>query len=356
MNKLDSLETIKKFDEKGVLSSIKLLPKQAEQAWVEVSKLKLPKSFANTKNIVVCGMGGSALGERVIDSFTDKYIRAPMEIFTQYYIPGYVNNDSLVIISSYSGNTEEALSCAHLALERNACVFVITTGGKLAELVKNEELMAYVYDPKHNPGKQPRLALGYSIFSILALLNKTNFITLPTERFNDINKCLGKFIDEFGPRTPEIKNMAKILANGIQRKIPLIVASEHLSGTAYTFKNQLNETSKTFSTFFEIPELNHHLTEGLRFPAKAKEILHFLFLKSELYSERVLRRYPLTAEVIEKNSISQDCYVVRSGTKMEQVVEILALGTFVSFYLAVLNNVDPAEIPWVDYFKKKLSD
>lgn len=355
MTNLDSIEEIKKFDEKGVLSSIKLLPKQAEQAWSEVSKLKLPKSFANAKNIVVCGMGGSALGERVIDSFTEKYIRAPMEIFTQYYIPGYVNKECLVIISSYSGNTEEALSCAHLALERNACIFAITTGGKLAELVKEEELIAYVYDPKYNPGKQPRLALGYSIFSILALLNKTSFITLPTENFNNIQKCWKEFINEFGPRTPEKKNIAKVLAKKLQRKIPLIVASEHLSGTAYTFKNQLNETSKTFSAFFDIPELNHHLMEGLRFPAKAKEILHFLFLKSELYSERVSRRYPLTSEVVEKNSISQDCYVARSETKMEQVVEILALGTFVSFYLAVLNNVDPSEIPWVDYFKKKLS-
>ena len=355
MNKLDSLEKLKRFDKKGVLSSIKLLPKQAEQAWIEVNKLKLPKSFANVKNIVVCGMGGSALGERVIDSFTEKYIRAPMEIFTQYYIPGYVNKDCLVIISSYSGNTEEALSSVHLALERNACIFVITTGGKLAELVKEEELNAYVYDPKYNPGKQPRFALGYSIFSILALLNKTSFITLSKENLRDLHKCLAKFIDEFGPRMPEKKNMAKILAKKLQRKIPIIIASEHIRGTAYAFKNQLNETSKTFSTFFEIPELNHHLMEGLRFPAKAKEILHFLFLKSELYSERVSRRYPLTSEVVEKNSISQDCYVARSETKMEQVVEILALGSFVSFYLAVLNDVDPYEIPWVDYFKKKLA-
>lgn len=355
MNKLDSLDEIKKFDEKAVLSSIKMLPQQATQAWEEINDLKFSKNLAGAKNIVVCGMGGSALGGRVVDSFVEKKIRAPIEIFTQYFVPNYVNRDTLVILSSYSGNTEEALSCAYDALKRNAKIFGITTGGKLADLLRKEKKDVYLYEPTFNPSKMPRLAIGYSIFAILALLNKSQFITLTDEELKTAIKTLSEFIKEFGPRMKQDNNLAKRTALKLQNKIPVIVSSEHLIGVSHVFKNQLNETSKTFSNLFDLPELNHHLLEGLKLPPKSKEVLHFLFLYSKLYTDRVVKRYPITQEVVEKNSVSHSIYTFRSDTKLKQILELLCLGSFVSFYLAVLSGVNPSEIPWVDYFKKKLS-
>jgi glucose/mannose-6-phosphate isomerase len=355
MNKLDFLEKFKKFDEKGVLSSIKMLPQQANQAWEETSNLKFSKDLSGAKNIVVCGMGGSALGGRVVDSFVEKKIRAPIEIFTQYFVPNYVNRDTLVILSSYSGNTEEAMSCAHDAIKRNAKIFGITTGGKLADFLKKEKKDVYIYEPTFNPSKMPRLAIGYSIFAILALLNKSQFITLTEEELKTAIEALSSFVKEFGPRTKQENNLAKRLALRLQNKIPVLVSSEHLIGVSHVFKNQLNETSKTFSNLFDLPELNHHLLEGLKLPAKSKEVLHFLFLYSKLYTDRVVKRYPITQEVVEKNSVSHSLYTFSSNTKLEQIMELLCLGSFASFYLAVLSGTDPSEIPWVDYFKKKLS-
>ncbi|MGB6882193.1 MAG: SIS domain-containing protein, partial [Microgenomates group bacterium] len=232
MPNLDSLEEIRKFDEKEVLSSIKMLPDQARQAWEEVSELKIIKNLAGAKNIVVCGMGGSALGGRVVDSLIERKIRAPIEIFTQYYLPNYVNKDSLVILSSYSGNTEETLSCANEAIKRNARIFGITTGGKLAELLKKEKVDGYIFEPTYNPSKMPRLAIGYSVFSILAFLNKTHFITLPKEEMIKAFDVLEEFIKEFGPRVAEKENLAKRVASKLQNKIPVLVASEHLVGAA----------------------------------------------------------------------------------------------------------------------------
>lgn len=355
MNKLDSLEELRKFDEKGVISSIKMLPQQANQAWKEINDLKFSKKLSGAKNIVVCGMGGSALGGRVVDSFVEKKIRAPIEIFTQYFVPNYVNQDTLVILCSYSGNTEEVMSCAYDAVKRKAKIFGITTGGKMANFLKQEKIDAYIYEPTYNPSKMPRLAIGYSIFAILALLNKTQFITLSKEEIETADEALNKYIKEFGPRSKQEVNLAKKLAIKLQNKIPVIVSSEHLYGVSHVFKNQLNETAKTFSNLFDLPELNHHLLEGLKLPAKSKEVLHFLFLYSKLYTNRVAKRYPITQEVVQKNSVSYDLYTFSSNTKLEQILELLCLSSFTSLYLAVLSDTNPSEIPWVDYFKKKLS-
>jgi len=355
MNSLDSIEEFKEFDQKGVLSSIKMLPQQANQAWSEIGELKFSKTLSTAKNIVVCGMGGSALGGRVVDSLVEKKIRAPIEIFTQYFVPNYVNSDTLVILSSYSGNTEEALSCAHDAVKRNAKIFGITTGGKMADFLKKEHKDAYIYDPTFNPSGMPRLSIGYSIFSVLAFLNKTSFITLNEDELKTAVDTLSLFIKEFGPRNKEEKNLAKMLARKLQNKIPVIVSSEHLLGVSHVFKNQLNETAKTYSNLFDLPELNHHLLEGLKLPAKSKDVLSFLFLYSKLYTDRVVKRYPITQAVVEQNSVPYNQYSLRSDTKIDQILEVLCLGSFISFYLAKLSGVDPSEIPWVDYFKKKLS-
>ena len=164
----------------------------------------------------------------------------------------------------------------------------------------------------------------------------------------------GKLTKEFDVDIPENSNLAKSIALKIKDTIPILVASEHLLGSAHSFKNQINETAKSFSSLFDIPELNHHLMEGLKYPAKAKELLNFLFIESNLYSPNVVKRYPITMDVVEKNSINYLKYTATLETKLMQAFEIMILGSFVSFYLALLNGADPKSIPWVDYFKEKL--
>ena len=133
-----------------------------------------------------------------------------------------------------------------------------------------------------------------------------------------------------------------------------MVASEHLFGVAHAFKNQLNETAKTFACLFDLPEADHHLLEGLGYPEAAKAFLHFLFFESGVYFGEVKRRYSLTQEVVGKQGVSFTNYHLTAYRKLPQIFEVLILGSFVSFYLALLHEVDPAQIPWVDYFKAKL--
>ncbi len=355
MRNLDSEKEIKDFDKGKVLESVRRLPAQVEQAWAEINKLKFPKACSLAKNVVIAGMGGSALGGRIIDSLVPFRARAPIEIFTEYHLPNYVNKDTLVIASSYSGNTEETISATREALKKGAQIFGITTGGKLGELLKKENLPSYIYTPKENPAKQPRLALGYSVMATMAILARCGFIILSQDEIKSAVSTLEEFIKEFDSHVPEDKNLAKRMAVKLKGKIPILVASEHLVGALHAFKNQLNEGSKTFSVSFDIPELNHHLMEGLRNPAMAKEYLYFLFFESKLYSSRIQKRYPITREVVEKNEIDYSVYQLRSSKKIQQIFEALSFGSFVHFYLAFLYGVDPLKVPWVDYFKEKLA-
>ena len=355
MININNIESLENEDKKLVYESIGAFPKQIEQVWKDFKDIDKPKECSLAKNVVIAGMGGSALGGRVVDSLIQDRSRVPIEVFTEYHLPNYVNKDSLVILSSYSGNTEETLSDAFEAINRGAKVFGITTGGKLLKFAKEEKLPSYIFNSINNPSEQPRMALGYSIAAILAILSQCDFIHLVDNEIDDVIDRFSEYKDDFGVDRDENNNIAKSLAKKMKGKIPILVVSEHLVGSAHTFKNQLNETSKNFSVLFDIPELNHHLMEGLKHPALVKKDLYFIFIESNKYSDRVQKRYPITQEVVEKNGVEYGKYVLKQKTKLNQIFELISFGLYSSFYLSILNDVDPSKIPWVDYFKEKMS-
>ena len=355
MTNLDSQKEIEKLDTGKMLASIRMLPDQMEQAWEEIKNLDAPKACSLAKNVVICGMGGSALGGRIVDSLLVDRVRVPIEVFNQYDVPSYVNKESLVITSSYSGNTEETVSATKQALKKGAKVFGITTGGKLADLLKKENLPNYIFNPKANPSGQPRMALGYSIATTLAILAQCGFFHLTGKEFYQLVVDMRRFVKEYDNDIPTHQNLAKTLSHKLHRKAVILISAEHLVGVTHAFKNQLNENAKTFSTSFELPELNHHLLEGLKFPIKTRGLFHFLVFNSNLYDKKNQRRVKLTTDVIEKNGHEYSIFTPISKTKLSQIFEILTLGSFISFYLAVLYSIDPGKIPWVDYFKKELA-
>ncbi|KKQ73902.1 MAG: Bifunctional phosphoglucose/phosphomannose isomerase [Candidatus Woesebacteria bacterium GW2011_GWB1_38_5b] len=351
---LDDLNQIQKLDEKGVAVSIDHLPEQIKQTWDEIQNIEAPKDCALTKNVVVAGMGGSALGGRITQYLFADQIRGPLEVCTNYKLPNYVGPETLVILSSYSGNTEETLEAFYDAQKRGAKIFGISTGGKLTELLKKDNLSCYIFDPKNNPSGQPRMSLGYSIFSIISVLSKCSFISIENEAVEKLIVSTQKFVEEFSTRNPAKQNKAKTLALQLVNKVPIWVTSEHLWGVSHAIKNQTNENAKTFANIFDIPELNHHLLEGLQFPKGAVNLFYFVFCKSELYHERIQKLYPITIDVIEKNKYPLSVYELESKSKLEQAFELLTFGAYTGFYLSMLNGINPAPIPWVDYFKDKL--
>jgi glucose/mannose-6-phosphate isomerase len=352
---LDDPAKIDQFDKGKMLASVRMLPDQIEQAWEGIKGLEVSKSCLLAENVIISGMGGSALGGRILDSLLADRIRVPIEIFTQYDLPDYVDRKSLVIICSYSGNTEESVSALHQALLKKANIFCIATGGKLSEIAKKEKLDGYIYEPKANPSGQPRMGLGYSISATISILARCKFARLTEEDIYNLAVTVRNFVKQFDTDVPKDKNIAKSLALKLYHRIPVLIASGHLVGVTHAFKNQLNENAKTFSASFDIPELNHHLMEGLKHPSKAKELLTFLFLESEIYPERIKKRFKITEDVVDKNSYPYLTYKPASSSKLEQIFEVLTLSSYLSFYLAYLYEEDPSVIPWVDYFKEQLA-
>jgi glucose/mannose-6-phosphate isomerase len=144
------------------------------------------------------------------------------------------------------------------------------------------------------------------------------------------------------------------MAFEMQTRIPVVVVAEHLEGAAHVCANQLNENAKTYSEYRVIPELNHHLMEGLQFPKTNDDTLLFMLVESELYQASNQKRFKLTSEVLVKNTINQQHIALSSPTKLGQAFELMVFGAYVNFYLAMLNNLDPSPIPWVDWFKQEL--
>jgi glucose/mannose-6-phosphate isomerase len=336
-------QQIKKLDKSNLLGSIELLGKQCAAAWQEVKKIKVPASYRGMKNIVVAGMGGSALGGHLIQSlFADK-LKVPIEIIRGYYLPAYVGPKTLLVLSSYSGNTEETLAAAAEGKKRKAKILGLATGEKLANFLRSSKYPAYIFKPIHNPSNQPRMGLGYSVFGQLGLLARCGLLKIDEKEINQSLALLNH------------KNEAtKNFAEKIKNKIPIIVASEFLTGNAHAFANQINENAKCFATYFELPELNHHLMEGLKNP-DAKKNLKFILLNSNLYHPRNQKRCKVLKEVLQKNKVDFIEYQPKAKTKFQQSMETLLFGSYVSFYLAMLYNLDPAPVPWVDFFKKRLA-
>ena len=341
---LTNLEEIRKLDPKNVYGSTEMFPNQCEQIWRE--EINFPQEYKIIENVVLCGMGGSAYGGYIAQALFKDELKVPIYSNNDYNLPSFVNEKTLIILSSYSGGTEEVLTCGEEAKNKNLKISGITTGGKLSEFLKTNNYPNLVFEPKFNPSGQPRLGTGYMVLGFFFMLKKLGFINLSDDEFL-------KSAEELKSSIPEIKNESISIAKSLAGYIPLVFCAEFLNGNAHILRNQFNETSKSFSAFEEIPELNHHLMEGLKNPLDKK--IKIVFITSDLYSGLIKKRFDLTKDVIRKNNVEFLEYNPQGSTKISQVLNTLAFGGYLSLYLALLYGQDPSLIPWVDYFKEQLS-
>lgn len=350
---LNDLNEIKKLDKCKVLDSIEALDKQCQQAWEEVIKIDLKDDFSVINKVMVVGMGGSALGAEMIKAIYFTRLRVPFEIVRDYDLPDYADEKTLVLLSSYSGTTEEVLAAAREAVSKKAKIMAISAGGELEKIAKEKGWTYFKINAVHNPCGQPRMAIGYSVMGIIGLLAKAGVITTGTEEIEKVIKVIRDKQLINGVNNNQ-GNRAKELAVELKNKIILVLAGEHLSGNAKVFCNTLNENAKAIGTYFLIPEANHHLLEGLTNPPSNQDNLVFLVLTSSLYSQPIGKRFGVTKKVIAKNGIKVIEVKAMTEDKLSQAFEILTLGAYICFYLAMLYGIDPVTIPWVEFFKAEM--
>ena len=351
---LDSRDQIKKLDKSNLLGSVEALPAQITDTLDQTAGITVPADYkTGIKNAVVSGMGGSVLASYIIKNLYKSELNVPFDVISHYDLPGYVDESTLVILSSYSGTTEETLSSAKQAISKKAKVMVITGGGPLEKLALDNNWPLYKINPKFNPSNQPRLAIGYAVVGQIVLLSLAGLLSDKSNELANITPLLGKMVKELGPDVSD--NTAKNLAFSLFDKHIIVVGAEHLIGAAHVFNNQVNENAKALTSEWHLPEFNHHYMEALSFPKLAKETTVFFFFNSALYHERVQKRVLLTKNLVEQKGYETQMFLATSKTKLEQVFEVIQLGEFVAAYLPILYGIDPSAIPNVDWFKSEMA-
>ena len=355
MKSLDDIVSMKTLDPSGVLSSTELFPKQCIQAWNESTKIIFPKEYADVQNIVVCGMGGSRFTPKTVKELYRNNIRLPYEIVEDYTLPAYVNDKTLVILSTYSGSTEEVMSCLRDAQVKKAKITAVTQGGTIGDLLTSQHIPAYIFTTTNNPCGQPRIGSGYMLFGHIGILVSLGFLALDADSVITSIENGSKMASTYRGAVLEKSNQAKQLARKFDKKHIIVVTAEFLRGFGNGFANQLNETAKTMSDYRYIPELNHHLMEGLSYPEDFRKHALFVFFTSDLYSEQIRKRIDISMDVLDKQQIASLSIQLTGTNPLETIVEAYSLSGFVTFYMAMLNSVDPVAIPWVNYFKQQLA-
>lgn len=356
MKNLDDVDVMKQKDPSNVLGSTGMFPDQCRQAWEESTNVQFPVTYKQVQNIVVVGMGGSRFTPKTIGALYRKIITVPYEICEDYSVPGYVNKDSLVILSSYSGTTEEVLAAGKDALQKGAKLAgIMKKGSPISAFLDENHVPGYFFEPKSNPCGQPRIGGGYLLMGHLGLLQSLGFVAVKNKEVNDAIDFARGIGKKYTADVPAPQNPAKQLAQMLKDKHLFIITAEFLKGFGNAMANQVNETAKMISDYRYISELNHHMLEGLTYPETLHQNGFFLFFLSHCYSESIKKRFTITKDVVEKQHVATYNLELSGPNKLSQVLEAFTLSGFTTFYMAMLYDRDPVAIPWVDYFKAELA-
>jgi glucose/mannose-6-phosphate isomerase len=311
----------------------------------------LPK-IKKIDQIVISGMGGSAIaGDIVSDLFFNK-VKIPIFVNRNYRLPAFVNKETLFFALSYSGNTEEALSAVKEAAKCGATITCITSGGKLKEIAEANKYALYLIPP----GYEPRAALPYLLVPILVVLEKIGFISGMKEELEGGADLLQKLQREYGATTPTRNNPVKQLAGKLIGRIPIIFAASGSSAAAgLRLKTQFNENSKVTAVFNLFPELNHNEIVNLSVLKREEHNFSLIFLRAEADLERIVKRMEITKSLIGSRLGGVNEVWAQGKTPLAKMLSLIYFGDLLSVYLAILRGIDPTPVEIITRLKKELA-
>lgn len=353
MKKLDDIKAIKAIDVSDMLISLCEFPFQCEQAVALIRDFKVPSIYQRFSNIVFSGMGGSAISGDIIKSYLIDEIRIPITVNRNYSLPNFVGEETLVFVLSYSGNTEETISAYSQAKERKAKIIVISSGGKLTANAQDDGV-TFISIPSDLP---PRVAFGYLFFPLLILLSKVGAIPDKEGSIEETIKVLDNLKEsQLKPEIELENNLAKKLSLDIFGKFPVIYAScDHLEGVLMRWRGQLAENSKNLSSSHFFPEMNHNEIIGWENPQDILNKFLVILLRDKDDHLRTKKRIDITKSIIKKQNIPITEVHSQGEGLLSRILSLLYIGDFVSFYLAILNGVDPTPVEKISYLKEQLA-
>jgi len=326
---------------------------QFEDALKRTRDVRIPDRDKNdVNNIIVAGLGGSAIGGDLVRSYLADRLNIPFLICRNYTLPSFVDASSLVFVSSYSGNTEETLSAFQVASGKGARLICMTSNGEVGKTASQREIPC-VSLPK---GFQPRAALGYSFVPVLAMLGRLGLVEGEEANIKQAGDFLARNRSKYLVEVDADGNEAKKLAMKLHGKLPIIYAScDRFDAVSTRWKGQLCENAKMLAFNNVFPEFNHNELVGWKVLSDYRDDLIVVVLRDREDHPRIQRRMDIVKGIIEDQKVEVIEAQSSGENLLSRIFSLIQLGDFVSFYLAVLNEEDPSPVKVIDYLKEELA-
>ena len=341
---------MEKIDKNNMYGSIWDFPENIVEAIGLGESISLVNKYKSINKIIIAGMGGSAIGGDVVYSLIGDEIKIPYSVIRGYSIPCWVDSSTLVICSSYSGNTEETIEILEKVKSAGAKVCAITTGGTIGQLCEK-----YSFDKVIIPsGLQPRAALAFSFIPILFVLYKLNIIS---------NNFLGWLLSSSDLIKKNRKIYTKqdddnpvwLLAKKIYNKIPIIYAdSDILNTLAVRLKGQICENSKILAYHNTFPEMNHNEIVGWEKNSEFFKTYFVIWLTDKKMNDRNKARQQIVMDMLYKLGINQFKLEVIGNNFEERFLLLIHYGDWLSYWCAILHKTDPSPVKNINILKNKL--
>jgi glucose/mannose-6-phosphate isomerase len=316
-------------------------PKQLQEA-LDIAHSATLTQKNNIQNIVVTGLGGSGIGGTILSELVQTECTVPITVNKDYFLPEFVNANSLVIISSYSGNTEETLSAMKQAIAKKAQIVCVTSGGKVLEIAKQHQ-----YDTIVIPGGHPpRSCIGYSLIQLLKIVQFNGFVK------TDLLKQVADSITLLNKENTNIKEEATTISKLLVGKIPVIYSLGSCEGVAVRFRQQINENSKMLCWHHTFPEMNHNELVGW---VEKNDNLAVVTFRTSYDFERTIKRYDVCKPLFTKYSASVTDIKAKGNSKLEQFMYLIHIGDWISCYIADIKNIDAIEVDVITNLKNELA-
>jgi glucose/mannose-6-phosphate isomerase len=341
--------TVQRYDLSNMRTLLMDFPQQIDDA-VRIGKsARIQMKQSSIKNIIVTGLGGSAIGGDILRSYVSNELAIPFIINRNYTLPEFVDKESLVIVSSYSGSTEETIA-AHLdAKKRKAAVICISTGGETERLARKFK-QPFIKIPKGYP---PRAALGYSFFVPLVVLAKMKLLRPQEKEINETIRLMKKKAVVY--TSLNAHNPAYELAKQLYNKLPIIYSpSDALDAVNVRWRGQLAENAKVLAFGHVLPEMNHNELVGWKVLQRHMHDMAVVFLRDKGEHPRVQMRMQITKSIVSEFASRVVEASSEGNSLLARIFSLVQLGDWTSYYLALLNGIDPTPVRIIDYLKWEL--
>lgn len=350
---LDDVERFRQLDTLDMLGEIDNLPDQLAFAYQLGMQHALPE-LTGFKQVVIAGMGGSAIGADLLASYCASLSPMPVSVHRDYSLPLFARgHETLVICSSHSGNTEETLDAFQAALEAGCRIVVVCTGGELAKKAKENNIPLWTFD--HSG--QPRAAVGFSFGLLLAMFQRLGIIPDQAKEVEETVTVMKRTQTHLKADVPAVKNPAKRYAGQLMGRWVTFIASGMLTTVARRWKGQINEVAKAGANFEFLPEADHNTLAGTENPQETLNAHTMtLFLRAPSDHPRNRLRSDLTRKAFMLEGMNTDYIDARGNTPLAHMWSSILFGDYMAYYLAMGYGVDPTPIPALVEFKQAMAE